>query len=58
MTFTEWIAEIEPAARLEDAHGLGQSLRALHRELRTPRQRVWNDFEDTFRGPVHWDLAS
>jgi hypothetical protein len=19
---------------------------------------VWNDFEDTFRGPVHWDVAS
>ena len=26
--------------------------------LRAPRRRVWNDFEDTFRGPVHWDLAS
>jgi aminoglycoside/choline kinase family phosphotransferase len=19
---------------------------------------VWSDFEDTFRGPVHWDVAS
>lgn len=22
-----------------------------------PGRLVWNDFEDTFRGPVHWDLA-
>ena len=26
--------------------------------LRTPQRLVWNDFEDTFAGPVHWDLAS
>ena len=26
--------------------------------LRTGRRFVWNDFEDTFRGPVHWDVAS
>jgi hypothetical protein len=26
--------------------------------LRTPRGVVWNDFEDTYRGPVHWDVAS
>jgi aminoglycoside phosphotransferase (APT) family kinase protein len=26
--------------------------------LRTPHRLVWNDFEDTFRGPVHWDVAS
>jgi hypothetical protein len=26
--------------------------------LRTGRRCVWNDFEDTFRGPVHWDVAS
>jgi hypothetical protein len=26
--------------------------------LRTRGGLVWNDFEDTFRGPVHWDLAS
>jgi Phosphotransferase enzyme family len=25
--------------------------------LRTPERLVWNDFEDTFRGPVHWDVA-
>ena len=25
---------------------------------RTPQGLIWNDFEDTFRGPVHWDLAS
>ncbi len=133
MTFTEWIPEVEPgpevqpAAHLHDAHGLGRTLRALHDELRpfegelgglrelredierllgrlwpadaqesdaisslreqldmlrtvvfesnlptqalhgdvslrnllrTRRRLVWNDFEDTFRGPVHWDVAS
>jgi Ser/Thr protein kinase RdoA (MazF antagonist) len=31
---------------------------SLRNLLRTPRRLVWNDFEDTFRGPVHWDLAS
>ena len=31
---------------------------SLRNLLRTPRQLVWNDFEDTFRGPVHWDVAS
>ena len=25
--------------------------------LCTPHGLVWNDFEDTLRGPVHWDLA-
>jgi aminoglycoside phosphotransferase (APT) family kinase protein len=25
--------------------------------LRTPGGLLWNDFEDAFRGPVHWDLA-
>ena len=30
----------------------------LRNLLRTPRRLVWNDFEDTFRGPVHWDVAS
>ncbi len=25
--------------------------------LHTPDRLVWNDFEDTFRGPVHWDVA-
>jgi Ser/Thr protein kinase RdoA (MazF antagonist) len=133
MTFTEWIAGVEPslegevAAHLRDASGLGAALRDLHdrlrpfegelgglrevhgdierlldqlapddanqdaaiaslREqlemlrkvffdsglpsqalhgdvslrnlLRTPHRLVWNDFEDTFRGPVHWDVAS
>ncbi len=133
MTFTEWIADVEPApqsqpgSEFDAARGLGQTLRALHDELRrfageldgprelredierllgrlrpadareieavaslgerlgalgtvvfesrlpaqalhgdvslrnllcTPRRRVWNDFEDTFRGPVHWDVAS
>jgi Phosphotransferase enzyme family len=31
---------------------------SLRNLLRTTRRVVWNDFEDTFRGPVHWDLAS
>lgn len=26
--------------------------------LRTSEGPVWNDFEDTFRGPVDWDVAS
>ena len=31
---------------------------SLRNLLRTPRRLLFNDFEDTFRGPVHWDLAS
>jgi hypothetical protein len=133
MTFTEWIAEVEPtserqlATRLVNPRGLGRALRDLHEELRpfdgeldglrelfarierlfgllrpadaqdsdavsslrdrldmlrpivsesglptqalhgdvslrnllrAPHRLVWNDFEDTLRGPVHWDLAS
>jgi hypothetical protein len=30
---------------------------SLDNLLRTPEGLIWNDFEDTFRGPVHWDLA-
>jgi aminoglycoside phosphotransferase len=30
---------------------------SLSNLLLTPERLVWNDFEDTFRGPVHWDLA-
>jgi hypothetical protein len=40
--------------RTQALHG-DVSLRNL---LRTPHRRLWNDFEDTFRGPVHWDVAS
>lgn len=127
MAFTEWVAEADLATHLDDAHGLGRTLRNLHDELRslegelgdldelrerierllvqlrpvdaqqaaaiasldarvnalrtvvfesdlpaqalhgdvslrnllrTPHRLVWNDFEDTFRGPVHWDVAS
>jgi len=133
MTFTEWIAQVEPApeshcpVHVDDARELGQILRRLHDQLRpfngelgglrelredivrlrgqlrpadaqqrdaivsfgerldmlrttvfesslptqalhgdvslrnllrTPGRLVWNDFEDTFRGPVHWDVAS
>jgi hypothetical protein len=31
---------------------------SLRNLLRTRHRLVWNDFEDTFRGPVHWDVAS
>jgi hypothetical protein len=31
---------------------------SLRNLLHTPQRLVWNDFEDTFRGPVHWDVAS
>ncbi len=133
MTFTEWIAEVEPAperrsvVQVDDARGLGRMLGHLHDQLRpfdgelgglrelredierllarlrpadaqqgdailslgerldvlrttvfesslptqalhgdvslrnllrTPRRLIWNDFEDTFSGPVHWDVAS
>lgn len=44
----------ESALATQALHG-DVSLRNL---LRTPRRAVWNDFEDTFRGPVHWDVAS
>jgi hypothetical protein len=30
---------------------------SLSNLLRTSQRLVWNDFEDTFRGPVHWDVA-
>jgi hypothetical protein len=30
---------------------------SLSNLLCTPKGLVWNDFEDTFRGPVHWDVA-
>ena len=31
---------------------------SLRNLLHTPRRLLWNDFEDTFKGPVHWDVAS
>jgi hypothetical protein len=31
---------------------------SLSNLLHTPQRLIWNDFEDTFRGPVHWDVAS
>jgi hypothetical protein len=45
------------------AFGLSLPVQALHGDaslsnlLHTPDRLVWNDFEDTFRGPVHWDVA-
>jgi hypothetical protein len=47
-------AVFESRLPIQALHG-DVSLRNL---LCTPRRCVWNDFEDTFRGPVHWDLAS
>jgi Ser/Thr protein kinase RdoA (MazF antagonist) len=43
--------------------GASLPVQALHGDaslsnlLCTPEGLVWNDFEDTFRGPVHWDAA-
>ena len=31
---------------------------SLRNLLCSPNGCLWNDFEDTFRGPVHWDVAS
>jgi hypothetical protein len=31
---------------------------SLRNLLHTPLRLIWNDFEDTFCAPVHWDLAS
>jgi hypothetical protein len=47
----------------DDVFGSDLPVQALHGDaslgnlLRTPVRLVWNDFEDTFRGPVHWDVA-
>jgi hypothetical protein len=48
----------------ETVFGVSWPAQALHGDaslynlLRgTSGRLVWNDFEDTFRGPVHWDLA-
>jgi hypothetical protein len=40
-----------PAQALHGDASLSNLLRGTSGRL------VWNDFEDTFRGPVHWDLA-
>ncbi|MDQ6729698.1 MAG: aminoglycoside phosphotransferase family protein [Actinomycetota bacterium] len=47
-------AVFESSLPAQALHG-DVSLRNL---LRTPLRLVWNDFEDTLRGPVHWDVAS
>ncbi len=53
-------------ARLDAADDVFRSTlpaQALHGDasltnlLHAPDRLIWNDFEDTFRGPVHWDLA-
>ena len=48
------VVVFESSVPTQALHG-DVSLRNL---LRTPHRAVWNDFEDTFRGPVHWDVAS
>jgi Phosphotransferase enzyme family len=45
---------VESSLPTQALHG-DVSLRNL---LRTRRRLIWNDFENTFRGPVHWDVAS
>ncbi|MFZ0087967.1 MAG: hypothetical protein WAL63_00580 [Solirubrobacteraceae bacterium] len=35
----------------------GQRDASLSNLLHTRERLIWNDFEDTFRGPIHWDLA-
>jgi hypothetical protein len=50
-------------ALTDTVFGASSPVQALHGDaslsnlLCTPAGLVWNDFEDTFRGPVHWDLA-
>ena len=47
----------------DSVFGTSLPMQALHGDaslsnlLCTREGLVWNDFEDTFRGPVHWDLA-
>ncbi len=63
---TEMIAALRARLRaLDDAvFRAPLPVQALHGDvslsnlLRTPEGPVWNDFEDTFRGPVDWDVAS
>jgi aminoglycoside phosphotransferase (APT) family kinase protein len=51
------------AALGETVFGTSLPTQALHGDaslmnlLCTSRGLVWNDFEDTLRGPVHWDVA-
>ena len=51
------------AALRETLFVTSRPARALHGDasignpLRTTSGLLWNDFEDTFRGPVHWDVA-
>ena len=44
----------ESKLQVQALHG-DVSLRNL---LQTPDRLLWNDFEDTFRGPLHWDVTS
>lgn len=50
-------------ALTETVFGASWPVQALHGDaslsnlLRTSERLVWNDFEDTFRGPVHWEVA-
>jgi Ser/Thr protein kinase RdoA (MazF antagonist) len=47
----------------DEVFGSALPVQALHGDaslsnlLHVPGRLVWNDFEDAFRGPVHWDVA-
>jgi Ser/Thr protein kinase RdoA (MazF antagonist) len=51
------------AALRETLFAVSLPVQALHGDasignlLRTPGGLLWNDFEDTFRGPVGWDVS-
>ena len=60
-TISSLRAQLDAAGDL--VFGSTLAVQALHGDaslsnlLHTPDRLVWNDFEDTFRGPVHWDVA-
>jgi hypothetical protein len=48
-----WDVLLGAALPVQALHGDASLGNVLH----TPGRLVWNDFEDVFRGPVHWDVA-
>lgn len=64
--WTRPVAELEAFTAVRDCladHWPADDVQPLHGDahpgnlLMTPRGPLWNDFEDTWRGPVTWDLA-